>query len=176
MPTPSRKPSRPKASKKAKIVHVIPGTAGPVGGVLYDDGRVFLFTYTKAPNPYDGQNPGGEGIWYEMIYPDLTAFDQRDRPEKAYRSNTLTTKLQKMDKVNSLEEAQKHFLNNDAEGQVPSVVCVKDGEEKEVASLAEAEAFYAPAANEEGSESGKTAAAPEETGAAKPEEGEDAGE
>ena len=45
-------------------------------------------------------------------------------------------------KVNSLEEARKHFLQNDAVGQVPPVICVKDGEERQVENLAEAEAFY----------------------------------
>ena len=50
-----------------------------------------------------------------------------------------------IEKVNSLEEAQKHFNNNDAVGQVPPVVCVKNGEERQVENLAEAEAFYAEA-------------------------------
>lgn len=73
-----------------------------------------------------------------------------------------------MNKVNSLEEARKHFFENDAEGQVPSVICAKDGAEKEVASFAEAEAFYAEAsageqadgeAKSEGGEASETVAA-----------------
>jgi hypothetical protein len=45
-----------------------------------------------------------------------------------------------MEKVNSLQEAQEWFANH-TEG---SVICVK-AEEKEVASLADAEAFYGTA-------------------------------
>lgn len=47
-----------------------------------------------------------------------------------------------MEKVNSLQEAQEWFSNH-TEG---SVTCVKEAEEKEVASFAEAEAFYGEAA------------------------------
>ena len=43
-------------------------SVGLLSGVLYSNGRVFLYTYTKLP---DGKN-SGEGFWAEMAYPDLT--------------------------------------------------------------------------------------------------------
>jgi hypothetical protein len=72
-----------KTTKKPKIIRVFPGKEVSLGGVIYDDGRVFLFTYTKTPNVFDRENPAGEGFWSEMIYPDLAAFEQKDRPRKA---------------------------------------------------------------------------------------------
>jgi hypothetical protein len=40
------------------------------GGVMYDNGRCFVFTYTKKPNSF-GENPAGEGYWSEIPHPDL---------------------------------------------------------------------------------------------------------
>jgi hypothetical protein len=50
-----------------KIVQVMTDSVGLLSGVLYSNGRVFLYTYTKLP---DGKNPG-EGFWAEMAYPEL---------------------------------------------------------------------------------------------------------
>jgi hypothetical protein len=40
---------------------------GYLTGVLYSNGRVFFWTYTKLPQGKDN----GEGFWAEIAYPDL---------------------------------------------------------------------------------------------------------
>lgn len=60
-----------KRVRTPKPIQFIPGKDGPLGGLLYDDGRAFLFTYTKLPNQFR-DNPAGEGFWSEIVYPDLT--------------------------------------------------------------------------------------------------------
>jgi hypothetical protein len=63
-------PKKTPKKRKATIISAFPGTDGPLGGVVYSDGRVLLFTYTKQPNKFD-KNPSGEGFWSELNYPDL---------------------------------------------------------------------------------------------------------
>ena len=58
--------------KKPKIVQVCMTHDGRVSSVLYDDGRVFLFTYTH--DAY-GMN-AGEGFWAELTYPDTKVEKQ----------------------------------------------------------------------------------------------------
>jgi len=58
--------------KLAKIVQVCMTHDGRIASVLYDDGRVFFFTYTRDPV---GRNPG-EGFWAELSYPDTKAEKQ----------------------------------------------------------------------------------------------------
>ena len=53
--------------KKSKIIQVITTDHGRLVGVLYANGRVFFWTYTKLP---EGKEPG-EGFWSEMTYPNL---------------------------------------------------------------------------------------------------------
>jgi hypothetical protein len=51
--------------KKAvpKISQVMTAADGSLAGVLYSNGRVFLWYYTDKMN--------GMGFWKEMVYPDL---------------------------------------------------------------------------------------------------------
>jgi hypothetical protein len=55
--------------KKPKIIQVITDNQGYLIGVLYDNGRVFLWNYTKFPNK--GLQDMGEGVWSELNYPNL---------------------------------------------------------------------------------------------------------
>jgi hypothetical protein len=57
---------------KPKIIQVFTDMPGTPMGVLYNDGRVFLWHWTKKPDEYD-KNPLGKGYWSEMIYPTVTA-------------------------------------------------------------------------------------------------------
>jgi hypothetical protein len=50
-----------------KIIQVMTTDHGRLVGVLYANGRVFFWTYTKLP---EGKG-AGEGFWAEMAYPDL---------------------------------------------------------------------------------------------------------
>jgi hypothetical protein len=52
--------------KPPKIVQVCMTHDGRIASLLYNDGRVFLYTYTKEPI---GAYPG-EGFWAELRYPD----------------------------------------------------------------------------------------------------------
>jgi hypothetical protein len=63
------RPESKKPVKKPKILQVFTGKDGLLAGVVYDNGRVFLWTYTKTPNQYDC--PVGEGYWGELTYPSL---------------------------------------------------------------------------------------------------------
>jgi hypothetical protein len=56
---PTRKRNNP------KIVQVCMTHDGRIASLLYDDGRVFLYTYTDEPV---GRNPG-QGFWAELSYP-----------------------------------------------------------------------------------------------------------
>jgi hypothetical protein len=52
--------------KPAKIIQVCMTHDGRLASVLYNDGRVFLYTYTKEPiGSYFG-----EGFFSELQYPD----------------------------------------------------------------------------------------------------------
>jgi hypothetical protein len=55
-----------KPKKKPKIVQVNTTHDGRIASVLYDDGRVFVYTHTREPV---GGRPG-EGFWAELTYPD----------------------------------------------------------------------------------------------------------
>jgi len=57
---------QPKAPKKPKIVQVIGDMDGRLAGILYDNGRVFLWNWTTDD----------EGTWAELTYPDLEAIHQ----------------------------------------------------------------------------------------------------
>jgi hypothetical protein len=63
-------PESKKPVKKPKIIQVITRKDGLIAGVLYDNGRAFLWTYTKKPNPFS-ENAAGEGYWSELSYPQL---------------------------------------------------------------------------------------------------------
>ena len=63
------RPEPKKPGKSPKIIHVFTGKDGSLAGVLYSDGRVFLWNYTRLPNQYDC--PSGEGYWGELTYPNL---------------------------------------------------------------------------------------------------------
>jgi hypothetical protein len=52
---------------KPKIVQVCMTHDGRIASVLYDDGRVFLYAYTKDPIGEDL----GKGFWSELNYPEL---------------------------------------------------------------------------------------------------------
>jgi hypothetical protein len=56
-----------KKSPAPKIVQVMTYGDGYLTGVLYSNGRVFFWTYTKLPQGKDN----GEGFWAEIAYPDL---------------------------------------------------------------------------------------------------------
>jgi hypothetical protein len=58
-----------KKSPAPKIIQVMTDVDSALAGVLYSNGRVFLWTYTKPP---EGKDPG-EGFWAEMAYPELNA-------------------------------------------------------------------------------------------------------
>jgi hypothetical protein len=58
--------------KKPKIVQVCMTHDGRIASLLYDDGRVFLYTYTREPV---GKIPG-EGFWAELTYPDTKVEKQ----------------------------------------------------------------------------------------------------
>jgi len=64
------RPESKKPSKKPKIIQVFTGKDGLLAGVVYNDGRVFLWTYTKTPNQYE-PHPCGEGYWEELTYPEF---------------------------------------------------------------------------------------------------------
>jgi hypothetical protein len=58
-----------RAGKKPKITQVITDNQGYLIGVLYDNGRVFLWNYTKFPSK--AIQDAGEGYWSELNYPRL---------------------------------------------------------------------------------------------------------
>jgi hypothetical protein len=58
-----------RAGKKPKITQVITDNQGYLIGVLYDNGRVFLWNYTKFPSK--SLQDMGEGVWSELNYPNL---------------------------------------------------------------------------------------------------------
>jgi hypothetical protein len=66
----SDRPGKMKSPKAPKIVEVFTDQEGSISGVLYSDGRVFLWNWKKRPNEFD-KNPFGEGYWAELTYPDL---------------------------------------------------------------------------------------------------------
>jgi hypothetical protein len=65
MPGAPEKPKKP----ASKIVQVMTNGEGLLVGVLYANGRVFLWTYTIKPDPFEKKS--GEGYWAEMSYPNL---------------------------------------------------------------------------------------------------------
>jgi hypothetical protein len=65
-----RPPESKKPVKKPKIIQVLTDKDGLLAGVLYDNGRVFLWNWKKRPNQFD-KNPLGEGYWGELTYPNL---------------------------------------------------------------------------------------------------------
>jgi len=58
-----------KRKAKPKIIQLMTGAHG-LAGVLYDNGRVFLWNWTKAPNQFE-KEPQGEGFWGELKYPEV---------------------------------------------------------------------------------------------------------
>jgi hypothetical protein len=61
---------KPKSHKtKPQIIQVFTGKDGLLAGVLYDNGRVFLWNWKQLPNQFE-DNPMGEGYWGELKYPD----------------------------------------------------------------------------------------------------------
>jgi hypothetical protein len=59
-----------KAPKKAKIVQFATDPTGYITAILYNDGRIFIWNWTKRPDPFSS-NPYGEGNWGEVAYPDV---------------------------------------------------------------------------------------------------------
>jgi len=66
-----------KPGKNPKIIQVFFDGMGQISGVLYDNGRVFLWNWTKWPYSGDGKDRVGEGYWAELTYPDLNAIDKQ---------------------------------------------------------------------------------------------------
>jgi hypothetical protein len=54
-----------KKSPAPKIVQVMTTSEGLISGVLYSNGRVFLWTWTDVMK--------GQDQWAELLYPDLNA-------------------------------------------------------------------------------------------------------
>jgi len=62
-----------------RIIQVCMTHDGRVASVLYDDGRAFLFQYTKDPSGRDF----GEGVWTELNYPKFHSRTKRSKPTNA---------------------------------------------------------------------------------------------
>jgi len=58
--------------KKPKIIQVCMTHDGRMSSLLYDDGRVFIYTYTDEPI---GMNLG-QGFWAELSYPDTKVVNK----------------------------------------------------------------------------------------------------
>ena len=58
-----------RTAKQPKIVQVVADNQGYLIGVVYDNGRVFLWNYTKFPSR--SLQDAGEGYWSELNYPNL---------------------------------------------------------------------------------------------------------
>ena len=56
-----------RTAKQPKITQVLTDNQGYLIGVLYDNGRVFLWNYTKFPSKH--LQDMGEGYWSELNYP-----------------------------------------------------------------------------------------------------------
>jgi hypothetical protein len=65
----SDRPEPKKPGKKPKIIQVLINNNG-LFGVLYDNGRVFFWNWTRLADPFDA-NKKGEGYWGELTYPKL---------------------------------------------------------------------------------------------------------
>ncbi len=61
----------PKSNKKPKIVQFGTDANGSIRMILYSDGRLFIWNWTKLPDIYNKTNPYGEGYWGEIQYPKL---------------------------------------------------------------------------------------------------------
>ena len=55
--------------KPPKIIQLVTDNQGYLIGVLYENGRAFLWNYTKFPNKH--LQDLGEGYWSELSYPNL---------------------------------------------------------------------------------------------------------
>jgi hypothetical protein len=66
----SKKPASAPA-KKPKIVQFATDPTGYITTVLYNDGRIFIWNWTRHPDSF-APNPYGEGTWGELEYPPLT--------------------------------------------------------------------------------------------------------
>lgn len=58
-----------RTAKQPKIVQVVADNQGYLIGIVYDNGRVFLWNYTKFPSR--SLQDAGEGYWSELNYPNL---------------------------------------------------------------------------------------------------------
>jgi hypothetical protein len=61
-----------KAAKKPKIVQFATNGSGFITTILYSDGRIFIWNWTKLPDTFSA-NPYGEGSWGELQYPPLNS-------------------------------------------------------------------------------------------------------
>ncbi len=55
--------------KPPKIIRLVSDNQGYLISVLYDNGRAFLWNYTKFPSKH--LQDLGEGYWSELTYPNL---------------------------------------------------------------------------------------------------------
>lgn len=62
-----------RTAKQPKIVQVVADNQGYLIGVVYDNGRVFLWNYTRFPSR--SLQDAGEGYWSELNYPNLDTSD-----------------------------------------------------------------------------------------------------
>jgi hypothetical protein len=60
-----------KKSPAPKIIQVMTDKDGRLSGVLYSNGRVFLWTWTLNPSTSTSATDKGWGFWAEIAYPDL---------------------------------------------------------------------------------------------------------
>ena len=58
-----------RTAKQPKIVQVVADNQGYLIGVVYDNGRVFLWNYSTFPSR--SLQDAGEGYWSELTYPNF---------------------------------------------------------------------------------------------------------